>query len=315
MSMIQEAHIGFGIMGREGRAAVRASDIAFTKFKHLKKVILVHGQWFYYRSAIMVQYFFYKNVACFTNQLFYAFSTNFSAESLFDDLNLPSYNMIYTALPIFLFSILARNIKEDTLVNNPQLYLRNSSNSLLSAREVFLWFLQGLWHSVVIFHGWVLFWTNVAQSPQSHDATLSQKCFGLSVYITTLLVVSIKLLVHARSISWHLIFSIIFSIVIFLVINLVSHSLHLVNEVVTDMMNVSLVLFSSLNVWIFILLLLVLSLIPDVVIRVFRKHWKGILMKTRFKKKILDVNSDRTRYQVSRHAGVMMESVSGTLDQ
>ena len=315
MSMIQEAHIGFGIMGREGRAAVRASDIAFTKFKHLKKVILVHGQWFYYRSAIMVQYFFYKNVACFTNQLFYAFSTNFSAESLFDDLNLPSYNMIYTALPIFLFSILARNIKEDTLVNNPQLYQRNSSNSLLSAREVFLWFLQGLWHSVVIFHGWVLFWTNVAQSPQSHDATLSQKCFGLGVYITTLLVVSIKLLVHARSISWHLIFSIIFSIVIFLVINLVSHSLHLVNEVVTDMMNVSLVLFSSLNVWIFILLLLVLSLIPDVVIRVFRKHWKGILMKTRFKKKILDVNSDRTRYQVSRHAGVMMESVSGTLDQ
>ena len=302
-------------MGREGRAAVRASDIAFTKFKHLKKVILVHGQWFYYRSAIMVQYFFYKNVACFTNQLFYAFSTNFSAESLFDDLNLPSYNMIYTALPIFLFSILARNIKEDTLVNNPQLYQRNSSNSLLSAREVFLWFLQGLWHSVVVFHGWVFFWTNVAQSPQSQDAALSQKCFGLSVYITTLLVVSIKLLVHARSISWHLILSVIFSFVIFLVINLVSHSLHLVNEVVTDMMNVSLVLFSSLNVWIFILLLLVVSLIPDVVIRVFRKHWKVIRMKTRFKKKILDVNSDRMRYQVSGPPGVMMESVSGTLDQ
>ena len=263
----------------------------------------------------MVQYFFYKNVACFTNQLFYAFSTNFSAESLFDDLNLPSYNMIYTALPIFLFSILARNIKEDTLINNPQLYQRNSNNSLLSAREVFIWFLQGLWHSVVIFHGWVLFWTHVAQSPQSEDAALSQKCFGLSVYITTLLVVSIKLLVHARSISWHLIFSVILSIVIFLVMNLVSHSLHLVNDIVTDMMNVSLVLFSSINVWIFILLLLVLSLIPDVVIRVFRKHWKVILMKTRFRKKILDVNSDRTRYQVSGPPGVMMESVSGTLGQ
>ena len=49
VSMIQEAHIGFGIMGREGRAAARASDIAFAKFKHLKKVIFVHGQWYYYR--------------------------------------------------------------------------------------------------------------------------------------------------------------------------------------------------------------------------------------------------------------------------
>merc|ERR1719474_225611 len=32
VSMILEAHIGFGIMGREGRAAVRSSDIAFSKF-------------------------------------------------------------------------------------------------------------------------------------------------------------------------------------------------------------------------------------------------------------------------------------------
>ena len=47
--MIQEAHIGFGIMGKEGRAAVRASDIGFGKFHHLRKVILVHGHWYYYR--------------------------------------------------------------------------------------------------------------------------------------------------------------------------------------------------------------------------------------------------------------------------
>ena len=49
VGMIQEAHIGFGIMGKEGRAAVRASDIGFAKFHHLRKVILVHGHWYYYR--------------------------------------------------------------------------------------------------------------------------------------------------------------------------------------------------------------------------------------------------------------------------
>ena len=39
-SPLQEAHVGLGIIGREGRAAVRAADFAFTKFRFLQKVIL-----------------------------------------------------------------------------------------------------------------------------------------------------------------------------------------------------------------------------------------------------------------------------------
>ena len=34
-----------GIMGKEGRAAVRSADFAFAKFRHLQKVLLVHGHW------------------------------------------------------------------------------------------------------------------------------------------------------------------------------------------------------------------------------------------------------------------------------
>ena len=86
----------------------------------------------------MVQYFFYKNVACFTNQLFYAFYTNFSAQSLFDDFNLPSFNMLYTAVPIFIFSFLARNHSEARLLQLPGLYTRIAHNALLSAPELML---------------------------------------------------------------------------------------------------------------------------------------------------------------------------------
>ncbi|CAD5116940.1 DgyrCDS5779 [Dimorphilus gyrociliatus] len=60
VSMIQEAHVGIGLMGKEGRQAVRASDYAFGRFKFLRKAILVHGHYFYVRLAILVQYFFYK---------------------------------------------------------------------------------------------------------------------------------------------------------------------------------------------------------------------------------------------------------------
>ena len=47
--MNQEAHVGLGIMGKEGRAAVRASDFAFSKFMFLQRALLVHGHWYYYR--------------------------------------------------------------------------------------------------------------------------------------------------------------------------------------------------------------------------------------------------------------------------
>lgn len=47
-------------MGKEGRQAARNSDYAIPKFKHLKKMLLVHGHFYYIRIAELVQYFFYK---------------------------------------------------------------------------------------------------------------------------------------------------------------------------------------------------------------------------------------------------------------
>lgn len=47
-------------MGKEGRQAVRNSDYAFAKFRFLQRLLLVHGHYFYYRLATLVQYFFYK---------------------------------------------------------------------------------------------------------------------------------------------------------------------------------------------------------------------------------------------------------------
>ena len=49
-----------GIKGKEGRQAVRNSDYALPKLKHLKKLLLAHGHLYYVRIAHLVQYFFYK---------------------------------------------------------------------------------------------------------------------------------------------------------------------------------------------------------------------------------------------------------------
>lgn len=53
-----------GIIGKEGRQAARNSDYAIPKFKHLKKMLLVHGHFYYVRISELVQYFFYKVGEC-----------------------------------------------------------------------------------------------------------------------------------------------------------------------------------------------------------------------------------------------------------
>ena len=75
VGMIQAAHIGVGISGREGRAAVLASDFAFAQFQYLARLLLVHGRWSYLRNSEVVAYAFYKNFAyCLPNILFAAVS-------------------------------------------------------------------------------------------------------------------------------------------------------------------------------------------------------------------------------------------------
>lgn len=42
--------------------AVMSSDFAISRFRHLRKLLLVHGHWCYSRLANMILYFIYKNV-------------------------------------------------------------------------------------------------------------------------------------------------------------------------------------------------------------------------------------------------------------
>ena len=97
----------------------------FFYFFHLySQVLLVHGHWFYYRLALLVHYFFYKNVACFAGILFYCFYNNFSIQPLYDSINLTFYNIIWTSVPIFVFALLEQNLSKKQLMRNPVFYRR-----------------------------------------------------------------------------------------------------------------------------------------------------------------------------------------------
>ncbi|KAK0105006.1 hypothetical protein ONS96_004414 [Cadophora gregata f. sp. sojae] len=51
IAMIQEAHVGIGISGKEGMQAARTSDYSIGQFRFLQRLLLVHGRWNYVRTG------------------------------------------------------------------------------------------------------------------------------------------------------------------------------------------------------------------------------------------------------------------------
>lgn len=62
VAMIQEAHCGVGIAGREGAQAAMSADYAIGQFRFLVRLLLVHGHWSVVRIARMHCVFFFKNL-------------------------------------------------------------------------------------------------------------------------------------------------------------------------------------------------------------------------------------------------------------
>lgn len=61
VAMIMQAHVGVGILGKEGQQAARSADYAIGQFKHLKTLLFFHGREAYRRNSYFILYTFYKN--------------------------------------------------------------------------------------------------------------------------------------------------------------------------------------------------------------------------------------------------------------
>ncbi|XP_064422995.1 phospholipid-transporting ATPase VB [Latimeria chalumnae] len=151
VSMIQASDVGIGISGQEGMQAVMASDFAISHFKHLKKLLLVHGHWCYTRLANMGIYFFYKNVA-YVNLLFwYQFFCGFSGTAMIDYWLLIFFNLFFTSLPPIIFGILDKDISAKTLLELPELYKSGQNSEAYKPSTFWIAMLDAFYQSLVCF--------------------------------------------------------------------------------------------------------------------------------------------------------------------
>ena len=94
VAMIQEAQIGVGISGKEGRQAVNNSDFAIAQFRFLRRLLLIHGRLDYRRICKVVEYSFYKNIVSTIVVFYFTFFSAYSGQSLFEDSIHAVYNVV-----------------------------------------------------------------------------------------------------------------------------------------------------------------------------------------------------------------------------
>lgn len=193
VSMIQVADIGIGISGQEGMQAVMASDFAVSQFRHLSKLLLVHGHWCYTRLSNMILYFFHKNVA-YVNLLFwYQFFCGFSGTSMTDYWVLIFFNLLFTSAPPVIYGVLEKDVSAETLMQLPELYRSGQRSEAYLPLTFWITLLDAFYQSLVCF--FVPYYTY-----QGSDIDIFT--FGNPLNTAALFVILLHLVIESKSLTW-----------------------------------------------------------------------------------------------------------------
>ncbi|EJD39298.1 phospholipid-translocating P-type ATPase [Auricularia subglabra TFB-10046 SS5] len=187
VSMIQAAHVGVGISGKEGLQAARSADIAISQFRYLKKLLLVHGAWSYQRLSKLILFSFYKNIVLYMTQFWYSFFNNFSGQIAYESWTLSLYNVLFTVLPPVVIGVFDQFVSARILDRYPQLYNLGQRNAFFTKTAFWLWIANALYHSLILFgFSIILFWGDLKQSD---GLDTGHWFWGTSLYLAVLLTV------------------------------------------------------------------------------------------------------------------------------
>ncbi|KAJ9245192.1 hypothetical protein DTO271D3_8870 [Paecilomyces variotii] len=151
VAMIQEADVGVGIAGEEGRQAAMAADYAIGQFRFLQRLVLVHGRWSYRRLGETTANFFYKNLVWTFALFWYSIYNDFDGSYLFDYTYIILVNVAFTSLPVIFMGIFDQDVDDKVSLAVPQLYMRGIERKEWSQRKFWLYMLDGMYQSLICF--------------------------------------------------------------------------------------------------------------------------------------------------------------------
>ena len=200
VSMIQAAQVGVGVAGEEGLQAVNSADYAIGQFRFLKRLLLVHGHWSYYRNSKLINLFFYKQVVhtgtLFWFQIYCAWSTTQAFEYIY----LLLYNAIWTVAPVVGIGIFDRNVSARVLMDVPELYTASREHRYFSIVIFLVYMLDGLYQSVVLYFFFMYAYDMTTPRMDGYSINLYEGTTGM--VIATVLIANLYCGIDASAWTW-----------------------------------------------------------------------------------------------------------------
>ncbi len=156
ISMIQEAHVGVGISGKEGLQAARVADFSIAQFRFLQRLLLVHGHWNYRRMANSILWTFWKEMVFYSIQITYTRWAGYTGTSLYESLSLTVWNVLFTSLCVILPGIFDKDLSAATLLAVPELYVYGQQSRGFNLRKYAWWMVQAWIHCQIIWF-WIYY--------------------------------------------------------------------------------------------------------------------------------------------------------------
>ncbi|XP_070131993.1 probable phospholipid-transporting ATPase IIB isoform X4 [Equus przewalskii] len=155
VSMIQAADCGIGIEGKEGKQASLAADFSITQFKHIGRLLMVHGRSSYKRSAALGQFVMHRGLIISTMQAVFSSVFYFASVPLYQGFLMVGYATIYTMFPVFSL-VLDQDVKPEMAMLYPELYKDLTKGRSLSFKTFLVWVLISIYQGGILMYGALL---------------------------------------------------------------------------------------------------------------------------------------------------------------
>lgn len=202
VAMIQEADVGVGIAGEEGRQAVMSSDYAIGQFRFLQRLILVHGRWSYRRLGESIANFFYKNVTWTFTIFWYQIYCNFDMTYLYDYSYLLLINLAFTSLPVIFLGVLDQDVSDKVSLAVPQLYRRGIERLEWTQKKFWLYMFDGFYQSIICFFMAYLLFRPANFVSNNGLSVDDRERFGTYIAPATVAAVNIYVLLNTYRWDW-----------------------------------------------------------------------------------------------------------------
>ncbi|KAM3442878.1 hypothetical protein NHJ13734_002116 [Beauveria thailandica] len=200
VAMIQEADVGVGIAGLEGRQAAMSSDYAIGQFRFLQRLVLVHGRWSYRRLAESISNFFYKNMVWVFGLLWFQIYCEFDITYLFEYSYIIMFNLFFTSVPVGVLGVLDQDVSDKVSLAVPELYRTGIERLEWTQRKFWLYMFDGVYQSVMAFYVPYLIFFN--SRPVTFNGLAVDDRYRLGAYVAHPAVVTINAYIMINSYRW-----------------------------------------------------------------------------------------------------------------